>query len=365
MDQIIDLAEKWQALESRADPKFMLSWTWICCWLKQVGNDAFLLEGKLGDETVLLGLLARHEEHRHGFVRARQLHLHATGLPDKDQICIEYNGFLTGQNMRPQLLTAAVDYLRRDAETKKILGTWDELVIRNAPAPDRVAFQHTGLPQRVIALDRCYATDLAAIREQGKSFLDSLSKNSRAQIRKSMRLYEERGALCLERAKSAQEAKQWFWDLAPLHEARWLEKAHNHRPAHQNDAFTGFHEDLIDECWPLGQIEMVRIRCGDKAIGYLYNFLYRDRVYFYLSALSYDNNPRIKPGMVCHALCIQDHLEKGAVIYDFMAGDQRYKASLGEVSEDFASIALQQPRVTLTLERWLTSFKHWIIRQSR
>jgi CelD/BcsL family acetyltransferase involved in cellulose biosynthesis len=91
-----------------------------------------------------------------------------------------------------------------------------------------------------------------------------------------------------------------------------------------------FHRALVSRAWPEGGVELLRIRAGEKPIGYLYNFLWRGWVGYYTSGFVYTDDNRLKPGLVAHWLAIERHLAAGARIYDFMAGESRYKASLGE-----------------------------------
>ena len=83
-------------------------------------------------------------------------------------------------------------------------------------------------------------------------------------------------------------------------------------------------------------MELLRVSAGADIIGYVYNLVYRGHVYAYQTGILYESNPRLKPGLVSHCLCIERHLEEGSDVYDFMAGDARYKASLGEPGPDMA-----------------------------
>ena len=55
----------------------------------------------------------------------------------------------------------------------------------------------------------------------GSSYLDTLSSNTRYQIRRSRRIYEERGQVELKRAQSVGEALEFFDQIGPLHIHRW------------------------------------------------------------------------------------------------------------------------------------------------
>ena len=92
-------------------------------------------------------------------------------------------------------------------------------------------------------------------------------------------------------------------------------------------------------------------------IGYLYNLVYRGHVYQYQSGFRYEGDPRLKPGLVSHCLCIERHLREGSEVYDFMAGDARYKANLGKPGPDMVYLLARRPTWPLQLESALRDVK--------
>jgi hypothetical protein len=51
----------------------------------------------------------------------------------------------------------------------------------------------------------------------------------------------------------------------------------------------------------------------------------------YQSGFAYrDGESHAKPGLTCHLAAIRYALDNGIDIYDFLAGDSRYKQSLGD-----------------------------------
>jgi CelD/BcsL family acetyltransferase involved in cellulose biosynthesis len=73
------------------------------------------------------------------------------------------------------------------------------------------------------------------------------------------------------------------------------------------------------------------VSCAGVTIGILYNFAYMGRVSAYQSGFVYrDADRAAKPGLTCHHAAINYALEKAMDIYDFLAGDDRYKRSLAD-----------------------------------
>ncbi len=70
----------------------------------------------------------------------------------------------------------------------------------------------------------------------------------------------------------------------------------------------------------------------------LLNFVFRGEAYSYQSGFAYSDDNRDKPGLLCHALAAADHIKRGVRLYHFMAGQDRYKASLSNAVEELCWI---------------------------
>ena len=78
---------------------------------------------------------------------------------------------------------------------------------------------------------------------------------------------------------------------------------------------------------------LLKVACGDTPIGILYSFIHRGRVSAYQSGLVYcEHEAQAKPGLTCHHGAIRLALKQGFEIYDFLAGEDRYKRSLADTS---------------------------------
>ena len=92
--------------------------------------------------------------------------------------------------------------------------SWDEIIVANAlDATEGFALAHSSGVHRRAAGGSAFA-DLKALRQSEDNafdaYLGGLGKNTRSQIRRSLRLYEERGPVKMERARCIEEAKSFF-----------------------------------------------------------------------------------------------------------------------------------------------------------
>src|SRR5690606_34390335 len=107
-------------------------------------------------------------------------------------------------------------------------------------------------------------------------------------------------------------------------------------------------------------VEIVRAQIGGLTVGYLYNFIYRKRVLYYQSGFDYKLFPKIRCGLLTHCLNIERHMRAGAVAYDFMAGEQRYKAALGREAGELLWFVLLRPTWQNRLTERLRRAKAWL-----
>jgi CelD/BcsL family acetyltransferase involved in cellulose biosynthesis len=345
------LAPLWRELERRAEPPMFLSWHWIGCWLAETGISPVVLEGRAGGELVLLGALCPWDRRGALPMTVSGLLLHTTGDEAQDVITIEYNGFLTDRAWAGRADAAALRFLIGGVEAGG--RRRDELHLRNIIAD--TDFDPATLPAGVVARELfrkpSWHVDLDALRAAGTPYLDSLSANTRQQLRRAMRQYERHGPLTARRAADVPEAMAFLAEMKRLHQIYWTGKGEPGAFAYP--FFERFERRLIETGLAAGAVELVRVCCGGEPIGYLQNLVGSRRVLSYQSGIDYSRDPKLKPGLVCHVLCIELHLREGAAVYDFMAGAARYKASLGTPGPDLIYRVLERPTVKLRLERGL------------
>ncbi len=95
----------------------------------------------------------------------------------------------------------------------------------------------------------------------------------------------------------------------------------------------------------------------------LYNFVHQGTVYFYQSGFRYEEDNRLKPGHVTHALVIQACLDRGLDSYDFLASQasgSRYKQSLATDTRRLAWTVLRRPTVRTHLVSALRRLKRLV-----
>ncbi|MGH7044303.1 MAG: GNAT family N-acetyltransferase [Acetobacteraceae bacterium] len=344
-----ELGLLWRDLEARANPTFFLSWDWIGAWLAELDPLPPMVIGEAGGALVLLGALTPRRRVEGGIVQVEGLFLHTTGDPDRDRIAIEYNGFLVDRTWAATASAAAVAWLLGPA---RVAGRRrDELHIVAACAEDQARLVPPAMLLQIPARKPSWRVDLAAVRAAGGDYLATLGANTRQQIRRAMRLYEQAGPLTATRAEDAPTGRAFLDALAVLHQRQW--QARGEPGGFAFPFFERFQRRLVETCVPRGTVEMLRVSCGEQPIGYLLNLVYRGHVLAFVSGFRFEDDPRLKPGLVCHALAIARHAREGAMVYDFLAGAARYKSNLGRPGPEFVYLLIQRPTVMTRAERHL------------
>jgi len=309
------VADRWQSLEAEAELSFFQSWTWVGCLAEERFPDPVLLAAEEDGVLVALALFNR----RRRLLSRPVLHLGESGAGALDSVFVEHNGPVLRRGreaLLPDLLAAAL----RTPPCRLVLSGVGEAVLRAVTAAGGTVRRLQTRPAPLL--------DLTALRRAGRPFLESLSANTRHQLRRSARSYAVAGPITIRRADGVEEACEMLDALAVLHQANWTRRGQS--GAFARPEFRRFHRTLLARAVPRGEAEVLCIGAGSRVIGYLYNFRFRGRVMAYQSGFDYANAAaHEKPGLTCHQAAIEAALAEGMDGYDFLAGAQRYKTSLG------------------------------------
>ena len=348
---IAQLEAQWVQLETLASPSYFLSWGWTGTWLRWLPNSITpkLLMARRNGKTVGLAILVKNIQARRWLaLPSRILFLNETGDADYDLLTIEYNGILLEPQHARETVTACLDYLRKQEEN------WDELVVSAADSGNPVLFVHDSLRIKVNRTLPSWFVDLDKIREMNKPYLETLSSNTRYQIRRAIRECEKFGDVEFSCAQTAEEALDYLSGLIELHQAYWTGKGKN--GCFANPFFSEFHQQLIRHRFDSGEIQLVRIKLGKHIFGYLYNLTSDGHVNFYQCGFNYQLSGKLKPGMVAHYKAIEYNIANGNSIYNFLASDDRYKRSLSTDKHTLLWVSIQKRRLRFRLEDTLNSF---------
>jgi CelD/BcsL family acetyltransferase involved in cellulose biosynthesis len=352
------LETEWRLLEASASASFFQSWVWIGAQLEALPEtiEPNVLRVFGGKKLVGLGLLWPRKQRRHGFIVSKTMHLNETGSQDLGGFTMEHNGLLTARGWGGAVTNAALGYLhgRKD---------WDELYLSGLTSSDQALWSEAAYARelfvRTLWKKHFYYIDLKKVRTASTTYLESLGSSTRYNVRRAIRLYTAHGELICEHANSAKEAHEWLLKMAHLHQEYWIAKRQS--GAFSTEFSLRFHAALISKGWPSGNVEILRVRVASDVLGYVYNFAKGMIRYNYQSGHAADGDSRLKAGLVCHTLAVEDALRRGVATYDLLMGGDHFKRSLTNAAGSMVWSVIQQRRINLRLEDMLRGLRDkWV-----
>lgn len=330
-------AEHWRAVEAIAGEEVPLActWAWIESWLGQYGGvvpHEFAVASRDG-APLGAALVTRSRASARADLGIRRLHLGTFGEPGAASVFTEWNGLLSAPDDRREFATALLERLH-------MAPGWDELRL-DAFDPDHLHDVEAVAPGIVVDRVPSPYMDLHAIRAEGADVLSTLRKGPRSRIRRTLR---ELGEVEGQWAGNAAEAGEILDDLVALHEERW--RADGLPGAFADGRVLAFHRAIGARLVEEGRAVLFRVRAGATTLGCICGYVDRNRMLFYQSGIASLADPKLKPGLVLHVLCMQASLERGFDAYDFLVGDSRYKRELSNSESDlsWAALARRRPR---------------------
>ncbi len=333
-----------------------VSWIWIGPWLKlihdKVNTNLFLVYEN--EKIVAAVFLILHKEKRHKFVTSRQVFLNEI-CANRLNMVIEYNQILIAPGYELPVTKLFTNFL----ELNK---SWDEIVF-NAVESEKFKLIQDKIGLEFEIVDT--GVSRQAQLEQGKYNSSKelkqslLSSNKRSQINRSIKyiekLYDE---ITISSASNQQEAIDYFERMKELHTEYWQKKG---LPgAFANNNWVNFNIDLIKNEISNNQVDILKITAGDFTIGYLYNLVYKNKVYNIQSGFNYLEDNKFKPGFIAHWLAIEYYWKNNIDSYDFLAGGEEYKKSFANSEIDLVWAKLKRPKLTFKIESVLKSIKRLI-----
>jgi CelD/BcsL family acetyltransferase involved in cellulose biosynthesis len=348
-DDIKAIELEWLELELRASCHFFLTWDWIGAWIKKTQGPFYILKATRSGQVVALAFIFEKKRKALSIYPVTQWWLNRTGDDKYDQTWIEYNDFLIDKTFENDIRASLVTFISKQV-------VWDEFI--SGMMSEEVERQLSTLSlsskrKRYLIQDTGYQVNLTEIHQSYSA--DILSRNTRQKINQTRRILEKKGELAFVVLTRAKEKLNALASIESLHIKRWQ----------GSDTPSGFNNPVFSESLSVQVIseycEISKLSLDDNAIGFLINYVYQGRVYFYLSGLCDNFDGKVKLGMFLHSVTIAHYKEANMNVYDFLAGKSRYKQSLTNISYPQNMCSYQKVNVWLIGESWLKSLKRKLI----
>lgn len=347
----------WKEIEaSVANPPLVCTWDVVSTWLDQFEDlvSYWFIIGYSEKKPIGITLVTKETTRWIPFP-VDAYHLGTQGEPLKDWVHMINNNILVENSYREAFISSL-------GKTLVESFSWEAFLVRDAD-PLLTESLSKAIPNSITLRkvpETCHYIDLELLRKEKRSAMDAFSRDTRYQIRRSMK---EFGNLTIEDAKTMKQALDIFTELQILHQNSLRKKGR--RGSYSSERFTAFHEELIRKRFKKGSLMFFRVisdRLG--TLGCFYLLIDNGVAFGYSSGmndfsnreLTSINRKRLKPGFVMHALCLQVCLDRGLKEYNFSTGSGDYKKELAPHTKTLTTLKLQRSLKSKLREAMVESY---------
>lgn len=329
-------------------------WEWLAPWWQHYrGPEEELCLLVVRDESNKVVGLAPWYQTRN-FLDGRTLRF----LGD-NEICTDYQTLLAAPEDADRVVTAVGDWLLGDGR-----GEWDTLDWRGKLAADprleplAARLIAAGGASRQRPLENAWRVEFPASWQEFTT--TALSRKRREKLRALDRKYVQTGRAKLQTLSNVDELDKYLDIWQDLHQNRRAELGQ--AGCFANPTFKIYHRDVMCEMLAVDRLQMHFLELDGTPAASMYCLRRAGGVYQYQSGMDVTRE-QAQPGWLCQLLAMRESLEQGARFWDFLRGDEAYKASWGATPFPLVQQRLAAPKsAALWRHRlWTTqlNLKHW------
>ncbi|NUQ61909.1 MAG: GNAT family N-acetyltransferase [Pirellulales bacterium] len=360
LDQLVPLAGDWDRL-TRAVP--FRSWAWTTTWWRHYGT---LKEGPAGRQLFVLGV--RDEGDRlvglaPWFVHRSASHGNVVRFLGTGEVCTDYLSVLCESDKLDAVAAALADWLTRAANGPGP-DRWDLLCWEGVDAEDQAVrrvsdeFAQRGHTIHSRPGPNCWRIELPASWEE---HLAALSKDHRKQLRRTERDYVATGRAVLHTVAGKRDLETALPILIDLHQRRRQELGEP--GCYRSRRFAAFHPDVMPQLLENGQLQLHWIELDGRPAAAEYHLAGGGVVYAYQAGIEPDLLEHA-PGRLANMMTIRRAIEMGYRAFDFLRGDEPYKAHWRAQPRAGIELRVVPNRVSARLRHtvWLAGvgMKRWL-----
>ncbi|MCC7083576.1 MAG: GNAT family N-acetyltransferase [Pirellulales bacterium] len=309
------------------------AWGWLDAWWRYYGCGA---DGRplAGRELLLLAAWSEQQQLVAVAPWYRQRTRTGTQLVrflGSGEVCSEYPSILCRREHEGEVADAITQWLMaaNASPGNAADAHWDRLELTPLDPDDSMAQE---------LLNRLEACGNRTIREAAAScwrvplpttwdeYLATRSKQHRNRLRNADRTWIQSGKVILRTAPRDCDAESAFDILVDLHQRRW--QSRGLPGCFRSQQFSGFHRDVWQSLAAAGQARIYWLEMDGKPLAADYVLLSGKTMCGYQSGIDPDRLS-MQPGQLMNSTAIRAALESGFTTYDFLRGDEPYKAHLG------------------------------------
>jgi CelD/BcsL family acetyltransferase involved in cellulose biosynthesis len=362
LDELAPYADDWDRLA--ADSPFR-RWTWLSHWWRHYGptSDTEALRSRLAtlcvfDDTALIGVAPWYLEC--SAMRGRVLRSLGSG-----EVCSDYLGVLCDPAREDAVLESLADYLVKNAlDDGQDAMRWDLLDLDGIDAEDRTM---SAFADRLADLGcsvhrraglSCWRMDLPV---EWEAFVASLSRSLRRDVRRLERNLLDTDRVVVHRIKRIEDLPEAMDIFVDLHQRR--RKSLGEAGCFASARFLAFYRDVVPDLFRQGQIEFFWLELDGRPVAAEYQLVSNGVLYEYQAGMDPEATKH-QPGKLIDVAILRQAIASGYRAFDFLRGNERYKARFGGRSRPSVEfrVAPRRPVAQLRQNLWLVKYnvKEWV-----
>jgi CelD/BcsL family acetyltransferase involved in cellulose biosynthesis len=341
-------------------------WEWLESWWRHYG-----LDGHQPSSEKQLLLLAVHE--RDELVGIAPWYSHRSWSDGRTirwlgsgEVCSEYLSLLCSPNFEDRVAETLAAWLTDRSESAADVGgtAWDLLELGGIERQDRAILRlanHLEAAGNSVHIRPGVNCWRIALPSQWDEFLVQLSKSHRKQIRRADQRLFKSGRVSVHRASGEGQLTRAFDILAELHQRRW--ESLGKSGCFRSSRFLAFHREVVSRLFIVGAADVFWLECDGSPIAAEYHLIGDRTVYAYQSGIAPDRLD-LEPGRLAVLATIKQAIDEGHQCYDFLRGDEPYKAHWRANPRATLEVQVVPPRASARIRRGVITasqgVKSWI-----
>lgn len=353
LNDLAPYADQWDTLAA-GNP--FRCWGWTHTWCRHYGPAAgrrlFVLAAHDSSNRLAAVLPCCLES---SAARGRMLRLLGSG-----EVCSDYLGLLCRPKQESLAAEAIAQWLARQAAQPMAADhRWDLLRLENIDAQDQATLclaeqlEQAGCWVHRRPAASCWRLELPTAWEQ---YLRILSKSHRRQVVRAERRLFDTGRAVLRSVSRGDELPQAMNLLERLHQRR--RRQLNQAGCFASDCFAAFHREATRAMLDQGQLHLHWLELDGRPVAVEYHLLGNGLVFAYQAGIDPDAL-EFEPGSLITQASLRRAVEQGFRGFDFLRGDEPYKAHWRAASRPNLEIrvAADRPAARLRQQIWLAGVR--------
>ena len=346
-DELTNLENKWNELTTGVPFR---QWQWLHVWWKHYHMNR--------DQSTELFTLAVFDENEQLVAVAPWYLDQAAGQTLKmlgtGEVCTDYTSLLLLPEKRESAIESLADFL-----IDKVMDRWNVIQL------DAIAENDPNIRALLALLENrdCMIHEQPALNtwrlalpESWDEFLASVSKSHRKQLRRLQNRVLQTDRAKLHCASTKDEFEQAWSVFVDLHQRR--RQSLNEPGCFSSAEFSAFHQDSAAQMLTAGKLRLYWLEVDDEPVAAEYQLAGSDCMYAYQAGVNPDRLD-LEPGRLITVATLQKAIEQGYESFDFLRGDEPYKAHFRATSlKNFTYRVIAPKRIAKVKHHvWLASEK--------